>query len=168
MCGDRFSSSTTCSRWRHETEPGRLDQSLSCRFWKVATHPLEALVALEASAAETRSASAAQVTAVTAELADLRAQLAALEAPAAEARAATTTQLAEVMTELGELRTQVQALDEPTEQARLLAPRVGQVTDGLADLRTQLAAAGTGCAGDGRGGRAGGTPQGASADFMSA
>ena len=40
MCGDRFSSSTTCSRWRHETEPGRLDQSLSCRFWKVATHPV--------------------------------------------------------------------------------------------------------------------------------
>ena len=39
MCGDRFSSSTTCSRWRHETELGRLDQSLSCRFWKVATHP---------------------------------------------------------------------------------------------------------------------------------
>ena len=39
MCGDRFSSSTTCSRWRHETEPGRLDQSRSCRFWKVATHP---------------------------------------------------------------------------------------------------------------------------------
>ena len=39
MCGDRFSSSTTCSRWRHETEPGRLDQSLSCCFWKVATHP---------------------------------------------------------------------------------------------------------------------------------
>ena len=43
MCGDRFSSSTTCSRWRHETEPGRLDQSLSCRFWKVATHPLKEL-----------------------------------------------------------------------------------------------------------------------------
>ena len=42
MCGDRFSSSTTCSRWRHETEPGRLDQSLSCRFWKVATHPTAA------------------------------------------------------------------------------------------------------------------------------
>ena len=40
MFGDRFSSSTTCSRWRHETEPGRLDQSLSCRFWKVATHPI--------------------------------------------------------------------------------------------------------------------------------
>ena len=39
MCGDRFSSSTTCSGWRYETEPGRLDQSLSCRFWKVATHP---------------------------------------------------------------------------------------------------------------------------------
>ena len=39
MFGDRFSSSTTCSKWRHETEPGRLDQSLSCRFWKVATHP---------------------------------------------------------------------------------------------------------------------------------
>ena len=43
MFGDRFSSSTTCSRWRHETEPGRLDQSLSCRFWKVATHPYGAL-----------------------------------------------------------------------------------------------------------------------------
>ena len=43
MFGDRFSSSTTCSRWRHETEPGRLDQSLSCRFWKVATHPFESL-----------------------------------------------------------------------------------------------------------------------------
>ena len=42
MCGDRFSSSTTCSKWRHETEPGRLDQSLSCRFWEVATHPFEA------------------------------------------------------------------------------------------------------------------------------
>ena len=46
MCGDRFSSSTTCSRWRHETEPGRLDQSLFCRFWKVATHPF-CLVAVE-------------------------------------------------------------------------------------------------------------------------
>ena len=22
-----------------KTEPGQLDQSLSCRFWKVATHP---------------------------------------------------------------------------------------------------------------------------------
>ena len=42
MFGDRFSSSTICPRWRHETEPGRLDQSLSCRFWKVATHPLGA------------------------------------------------------------------------------------------------------------------------------
>ena len=40
MCGDRFNSSITCSRWRHETEPGQLDPSLSCRFWKVATHPL--------------------------------------------------------------------------------------------------------------------------------
>ena len=40
MFGDRFSSSTSCSRWLHETEPGRLDQSLSCRFLKVATHPL--------------------------------------------------------------------------------------------------------------------------------
>ena len=37
--GDRFSSSTGCPRWRHETESGRLDQSRSCRFWKVATHP---------------------------------------------------------------------------------------------------------------------------------
>ena len=43
MFGDRFSSSTSCSRWLHETEPGRLDQSLSCRFLKVATHPLKAL-----------------------------------------------------------------------------------------------------------------------------
>ena len=40
MCGDRCSSSTSCSRWRHETEPGRLDQALSCRLSKVATHPL--------------------------------------------------------------------------------------------------------------------------------
>ena len=46
MCGDRFSSSTTCSRWRHETEPGQLDQSLSCRFWKVATHPALVVVTL--------------------------------------------------------------------------------------------------------------------------
>ena len=46
MCGDRFRSSTTCSRWRHETEPGRLDQSLSCRFWKVATHPFKPLSVL--------------------------------------------------------------------------------------------------------------------------
>ena len=44
MCDDRFSSSTTCSRWRHETEPGRLDQSLSCRFWKVATHSVTLLL----------------------------------------------------------------------------------------------------------------------------
>ena len=44
MFGDRFSSSTTCSRWRHETEPGQLDQSLSCRFWKVATHPFAVVV----------------------------------------------------------------------------------------------------------------------------
>ena len=39
MFGDRFSSSTSCSRWLHETEPGRLDQALSCRLSKVATHP---------------------------------------------------------------------------------------------------------------------------------
>ena len=26
-----FFKNKTCSRWRHETEPGRLDQSLSCR-----------------------------------------------------------------------------------------------------------------------------------------
>ena len=43
MFGDRFSSSTSCSRWLYETEPGRLDQSLSCRFLKVATHPSELL-----------------------------------------------------------------------------------------------------------------------------
>ena len=29
---------------RHETEPGQLDQSLSCRFWKVATHPYQDLL----------------------------------------------------------------------------------------------------------------------------
>ena len=52
MCGDRFSSSTTCSRWRHETEPGRLDQSLSCRFWKVATHPFARLLAPEGPEAQ--------------------------------------------------------------------------------------------------------------------
>ena len=39
MFGDRFSSSTSCSRWLHETEPGRPNQSLSCCFLKVATHP---------------------------------------------------------------------------------------------------------------------------------
>ena len=39
MFGNRFSSSITCSRWRYEPKPGRLDQSLSCRSWEVATHP---------------------------------------------------------------------------------------------------------------------------------
>ena len=39
MFGDRFSSSTSCSGWLHETSPGRPDQSLPCRFLKVATHP---------------------------------------------------------------------------------------------------------------------------------
>ena len=33
---NRFSSSTSCSRWLHEPEPGRPNQSLSCRFLKVA------------------------------------------------------------------------------------------------------------------------------------
>ena len=41
MFGDRFSSSTSCSKWRRETKPGRLDQSRSCYFLKVATHPLQ-------------------------------------------------------------------------------------------------------------------------------
>ena len=40
MFGDRFSSSTSCSRGVHETEPDRPDQSLTCCFLKVATHPL--------------------------------------------------------------------------------------------------------------------------------
>ena len=44
MFGDRFSSSTSCSKWRRETKPGRLDQSRSCYFLKVATHPLEPLL----------------------------------------------------------------------------------------------------------------------------
>ena len=39
MSGNKFSSSTSCSRWLHETEPGRLDPSLSGRFLKVATQP---------------------------------------------------------------------------------------------------------------------------------
>ena len=41
MFGDRFSSSTSCSRGVHETEPDRPDQSLTCCFLKVATHPNE-------------------------------------------------------------------------------------------------------------------------------
>ena len=41
MFGDRFSSSTSCSKWRRETKPGRLDQSRSCYFLKVATHPIQ-------------------------------------------------------------------------------------------------------------------------------
>ena len=41
MFGDRFSSSTSCSRWLHETEPDRPDQSLTCCFLKVATHPFD-------------------------------------------------------------------------------------------------------------------------------
>ena len=41
MFGDRYSSSTSCSRWLHETEPARLDQSRSYRFLKVATQPLD-------------------------------------------------------------------------------------------------------------------------------
>ena len=39
MFGGKFSSSTSCSRWLHETEIGRPDPSLSCLFLKVATHP---------------------------------------------------------------------------------------------------------------------------------
>ena len=40
MCGNRFSASTSCSRWLHETEPGPPNPSLSCCFLKVATHPI--------------------------------------------------------------------------------------------------------------------------------
>ena len=40
MFGDRFRSSTSCSRWLHETELGRPNPSLSRCFLKVATHPL--------------------------------------------------------------------------------------------------------------------------------
>ena len=39
MVGDRFSASTSCSGWLHETAPARPDPSLSCLFLKVATHP---------------------------------------------------------------------------------------------------------------------------------
>ena len=45
MFGDRFSSSTSCSGWLHETAPGRPDQSLSCRFLKIATHPSAMMMA---------------------------------------------------------------------------------------------------------------------------
>ena len=38
MFGDRFSSSTSCSRWLHETEPDRSNPSLTS-FLKVATQP---------------------------------------------------------------------------------------------------------------------------------
>ena len=41
MFGNRFSSSTSCSRSPHETESGRPNPSLSCCFLKVATHPDE-------------------------------------------------------------------------------------------------------------------------------
>ena len=44
MFGDRFSSSTSCSRGVHETEPDRPDQSLTCCFLKVATHPLAFII----------------------------------------------------------------------------------------------------------------------------
>ena len=44
MFGDRFSSSTSCSRGVHETEPDRPDQSLTCCFLKVATHPARGLL----------------------------------------------------------------------------------------------------------------------------
>ena len=37
-CG-RCDSMVCPQQWRHETKPGRLDQSRSCRFLKVATHP---------------------------------------------------------------------------------------------------------------------------------
>ena len=43
MFGDRYSSSTSCSKWRHETKPGRLDQSRSCSFLMVATYPYRAI-----------------------------------------------------------------------------------------------------------------------------
>ena len=43
MVGDRFSSSTSCSGWLHETAPARPDPSLSCLFLKVATHPFNRL-----------------------------------------------------------------------------------------------------------------------------
>ena len=57
MFGDRFSSSTSCSRGVHETEPDRPDQSLTCCFLKVATHPMiiqeQLLVEIEESMVDT-------------------------------------------------------------------------------------------------------------------
>ena len=50
MFGDRFSSSTSCSGWLHETTPARPDPSLSCLFLKVATHPSDALRSTKAGA----------------------------------------------------------------------------------------------------------------------
>ena len=54
MFGNRFSSSTNCLGWLHETAPGRPEPSLSCHFLKVATHPS---VVVPARAAYSRSAS---------------------------------------------------------------------------------------------------------------
>ena len=36
----------SCSRWPHETEPGRLDPSFSGHFLKVTTHPDDLLACL--------------------------------------------------------------------------------------------------------------------------
>ena len=36
----------SCSRWLHETEPGRLDPSFSGHFLKVTTHPDDLLACL--------------------------------------------------------------------------------------------------------------------------
>ena len=54
MFGDRFSSSTSCSKWRRETKPGRLDQSRSCYFLKVATHPIPSVLHCTAPYANNR------------------------------------------------------------------------------------------------------------------
>ena len=40
MIGNRFSSSTSCSRWLHEPEPDRFDQAFPGPFLKVAKPPL--------------------------------------------------------------------------------------------------------------------------------
>ena len=51
---DRFSSSTSCSGWLHETAPARPDTSLSCLFLKVATHPLQGFAVRAATSAASR------------------------------------------------------------------------------------------------------------------
>ena len=44
MSGRPIKRTLRGSRWLHETEPARLDQSRSYRFWKAATEPSEVVL----------------------------------------------------------------------------------------------------------------------------